>query len=232
MGFRLVSWAGWLPGAEGLASGGAVRPGAALPSSLRRRVTPIGRKALEAAWLVLAGRSEDEEPPRIVLSSRHGEYGRTMGLLDSLAESGEVSPAEFSLAVHHGLAGLLSIAAGNRAGHSAVAGGGESFGYGWLEAAASLADGGGRVLLIHFDEPLPEPYAPVGGDRDPSVALALLLASDRDEAEGDRLSLAFAPSDPPGDESPAVSFARLLDGQAAEAVCVGERLTWRWCRVA
>ncbi|SEH49882.1 beta-ketoacyl synthase chain length factor [Magnetospirillum fulvum] len=229
-GFRLEAWAGWLPGRDRLASGGTVAAGADLPSSLRRRVTPIGRQALDAAWYLLAG--THGTTPKIVLSSRHGEYSRTFGLLSSLAASGEVSPAGFSLSVHHALAGLLSIAADNRAGHTAVAAGGESFGYGCLEAATSLAEGIDRVLLLHFDEALPESYAEIGGGAEDSLALALLLAPNRDDGVGERIALGLAPSDPPGTDSLAHCVATLLEGGGSETRAAGERLTWTWQHVA
>lgn len=227
--FGLRAWAGWLPGRDALVAGGDIRGGGpSLPAPLRRRITPIGRKALEAAWTVLAGRPGEE--PLIVLSSRHGEYARTLGLLDSLAASGEVSPAEFSLAVHHGLAGLLSIASGNHAGHTAVAAGGESFCCGLLEAAAALADGAPSVLLMHFDEALPPPYAPVGGGDEPAIALALLL-SPADGMPG-AFVMDFAPAEGTVRDCPAVAFARLLDGGAGEGSAAGERMIWRWRHAA
>lgn len=218
----LAAWAAWLPQHGTMVAGGAVRDGGALPVSLRRRITPIGRKALEAAWAVLDPRAP---PPRIVLSSRHGEYARTFDLLSALAETGEVSPAEFSLAVHHGLAGLLSIATGNRAGHVAVACGGESFGYGLLEAAISLAEGEDSVLLMHFDEPLPDIYAPVSDPAEPAVALALLLTA---RGPGRALAFDLAPAPAPGRDPLALRFSALLTGEAGEAVAAGERMTWRW----
>lgn len=228
--FRVEDWAVWLPGKHSLIRKDGALPGPALPASLRRRVTPIGRQALEAAWCLLA--ATDKTAPKIVLSSRHGEYSRTFGLLASLADNGEVSPAAFSLSVHHALAGLLSIAADNRAGHTAVAAGAESFGYGCLEAATSLAEDGGRVLLLHFDEALPDSYDGVGGEAEEPLALALLLAPDRDEAAGERVALRLAPSDPPGTESLAHHVAALLVNGDRETRAVGERLTWTWHHVA
>lgn len=223
LSFRVEAWAAYLPGRDGMASGGAITAAAPLPASLRRRVTPIGRKALEAAWTLLSGR---EDEPRIILSSRHGEYSRTMGVLSSLVAEGEVSPAEFSLSVHHGLTGLLSIASGNHAGHTAVAGGDESFGYGSLEAATTLAETGGGVLLMHFDEALPPEYAPVSDGAEDGVALALLLTA------GDEIRLEIEPASRPGGESLALAFATLLTSRAAEASATGSRLHWRWSRAA
>src|SRR5689334_10839923 len=89
---------------------------------LRRRVSEIGQRALRPAWCL----SEGE--PKFVLASRNGEFGRTLGLLEALTEREPLSPAEFSLSVHHALIGLLSIARGNGAGHTALAAGADSFG--------------------------------------------------------------------------------------------------------
>jgi len=230
-GFRLEAWAAWLPGRDHLASGGTAGTGTDLPSSLRRRVTPIGRKALEAAWSLLTTNGS-ACPPRIVLTSRHGEYSRTLGLLNGLVDTGEVSPAAFSLSVHHALAGLLSIAAGNQAGHTAIAAGNESFGYGCLEAATCLADGVGRVLLLHFDEALPESYDGIGGGAEDPLALALLLAPDHDGSAGARIALRLAPSPAPGTESLAHRVAALLESGGDQTRAVGERITWTWCRAA
>lgn len=211
-----------------MVSGGKVQDNGALPGSLRRRITPMGRKVLEAAWAVL---DRDASSSRIVLSSRHGEYTRTFGLLTSLAESGEVSPAEFSLSVHHGLAGLLSIVTGNREGHMAVSAGGESFGYGMLEAAISLDDGVGSVLLLHFDEALPDSHAAISDEETGDLALALLLTSE-EGGEGERISLDLSPTSMPGNDPLALRFSRLLSAGDMEAAGTGERMIWRWKRGA
>src|SRR5262245_47861774 len=80
-----------------------------LPMMLRRRATAIGQKAIGAALAC-----QDVGAARYVISSRHGEYARTTAIFTSLAERTAPSPAEFSMSVHHGLAGLLSIHTGNR----------------------------------------------------------------------------------------------------------------------
>ena len=90
-----------------------------------------------------------------MIASRHGEYDRTTAILTSLADRESVSPAEFSMSVHHGLAGLLSIHAGNKRGHVAVAAGADTFCFGLVEAALALADEPEiPVLLIYYDAEL------------------------------------------------------------------------------
>ena len=53
--FGVGAWAAWLPGRDAMVTNGTLSADTPIPASLRRRVTPIGRKALEAAWAILAG---------------------------------------------------------------------------------------------------------------------------------------------------------------------------------
>lgn len=221
----VLAWAVWEADCSTLTSNSELPPAKPLPASLRRRVTPIGRRALEAAWTLSA--ALEDEAPRIVLSSRHGEYARTQGLLHALAEAEEVSPAEFSLAVHHGLAGLLSIATGNRAGHTAVAAGGDTLGAALTEAAACLMTGDRRVLVMHFDEAPPADYAAVGGGTEPSVAFALLLGAGGASL---RLDAEAAPS--PAAPLQPDHIIRLLRGETDVAELGGERHRWSLRRAA
>lgn len=217
MELPVLAWAGCDDPATELSSGGELHPAAPMPASLRRRVTPVGRRALEAAWAVLAGR--DGLSPRIVLSSRHGEYERTLGLLRTLADDEGVSPAEFSLAVHHGLAGLLSIATGNRAGHTAIAAGADTLGSALMEAAGCLADGDELVLLMHFDDDLPAEYHAVGGTRGEAGVIAMLLGQG-----GMPVRVAWQAAGPrqgtPG------NLIRLLKGEIGAADIGGDRKAW------
>src|SRR5262249_34348958 len=114
-------WRAW---ASGAAPSPATDSSEPVPSLLRRRVTPIAQRALRAAFSLAHGET------RYVFCSRHGEFRRTLGLLQSIARREESSPAEFSLSVHNALVGLLSIATGNHAGHTAIAAGPDSFGFG------------------------------------------------------------------------------------------------------
>ena len=91
-------------------------PSDPVPLLLRRRVSAIGQQALRAAWGLPAAAEA-----RLIFASRHGEFSRTLSILDALANDQPVSPADFTLSVHHALAGLLSIAQRNRLGHTAIA---------------------------------------------------------------------------------------------------------------
>jgi len=194
---------------------------------LRRRVSPLGQQALRAAWSL-----PESAQARIVFSSRHGEFGRTLSILDALIRREGASPADFTLSVHHALVGLLSIARNNRHGHTAVAAGRESFCFGLMEALACLAENPAEpVLLLHCDEPLPEPFSDHDDGAGPPLAMALTLTA---SGEGEALSLSTAPAaaDAQQTVSPALDFLGFLRGGAAEASCSGERLHWRWRRHA
>ena len=166
--FNLRAWGAWSaedpPGESDRAGSGDAHPA---PALLRRRVGILGQHALRLAWgMPCSGEA------RLIVSSRHGEFRRSLGILDAIIAGADVSPAEFTLSVHHALVGLLSIARGNCRGHTAIAAGPESFCFGFMEAAACLAENAAEpVLLIHYDEPLPEPF-----DRPPGPALALVVA--------------------------------------------------------
>lgn len=205
LSFRIADWAAQ-PAAD-----------VALPMSLRRRASPVGQRALKTALSVLPPGTA----PRYVLSSRHGEIGRTTGLLTTLAEEGAVSPAEFSMAVHHGLAGLLSIHTGATEGHTAIAAGPDSFAYGLIEAATTVVESGKPVLHLHFDEALPEIYAPIAGDPDDDTVLALLL----DPAEGNAYSFERLDEETNGNNL-AASFLDFLRNGARK----GSAGRWQWSR--
>src|SRR5262249_61026398 len=95
-----------------------------VPLMPRRRRTALGQKMIASALAC----GEAALTGRYVLASRHGEFSRTLGILRSLAARELPSPAEFSMSVHNGLAGLLSIHSGNTRGHTALAAGGRPVG--------------------------------------------------------------------------------------------------------
>ena len=82
---------------------------------------------LALCLFLAASAMPDVETARYVLSTRHGELARTISIIDTLNDEEELSPTEFSMSIHHGLTGLLSIAKKNTGGHSAIAAGPENF---------------------------------------------------------------------------------------------------------
>src|ERR1019366_5555292 len=117
-----------------------------VPLLLRRRISPIGQAALRVAWAL-----PQVERARFVFASRNGEFDRTLTMLEQVAIEDGPSPADFSLGVHNALAGLLSICARNGGGHTALAAGVDSFGFGLMEAAACLLERPeDPVMLVYY----------------------------------------------------------------------------------
>jgi len=241
--FHITDWEAWAPGRQTVedwrfwAQGDAgLRPedggtdgskdstAAGVPLLLRRRVGALGQQALRVAW-----NSPQSASSRLIFASRHGEFSRTLSILDSLARDEPVSPADFTLSVHHALAGLLSIARANHRGHVAIAAGRDSFGFGMLEALTCLMETPSEpVILVYYDEPLPSPFSDFDEESE-HVALALTLAA---EGVGPALSLTLAPSHAGRGVSatPAQDFLRFALSDDAHADCLGERHVWHWGR--
>lgn len=235
-------WQAWSPGREtraawrawagrGADDQGAEPPPLALPMLMRRRMTPLGQKLACAALAITPPDAE----PRYVLATRHGELARTATILSALAQDELPSPADFGISVHHSLIGLLSIQAGNRAGHTAVVAGRDSFGFAFLEAAACVAEAPDQpVLLLFSGDDLPAAYADFAEacDTGPRLALAIALTAATGTAGEDAISFATLPQagDPPAEATAALDFLRFLISGEPVALSAGERMAWSWRR--
>jgi hypothetical protein len=176
-----------------------------LPMMLRRRLSPLGRMAMRVAHDV-----EHNPLPHLIFSSRYGETTQTLKLLHSLALNEPVSPAGFSASVHNSLAGILSISSKNTKPHTAISAGKETFCAGLLEALCQMNDTPeSSALLVHYDEPLPEFYAPFRDESVEPLALALLL--ERNETDN-AFCFSIGTSDIPveNNEDCAHSFIRFI----------------------
>lgn len=189
---------------------------------MRRRLDRMGRMTARVAYDV--GGLDDA---LIVYCSRYGDNALTLSLLEDIVGGELPSPAGFSMAVHNSLAGLLSIASGNKLPHTAVAAGAESLGAGLFEAAMITADQPDRhVLLLYCHEPLAPIYEPYRGRGDPSVAVALLF--EPTVGSGGTKLIAKMKSRAPGspDEFEALSFIRFLLSADEQATFSSAGLRW------
>jgi len=152
------AWLAWLssPGEISLEDGQAIAPPLVeLSPMIRRRIDPLGRIVLQAAWW-----AQGERPAGpVVFASRWGELARSIEMLQQLAVGEPLSPTSFSLSVHNALSSLFSIARGDTHNYLAVSAGEFSLEAGFTEAVGLLADGAERVLVIFVDHPLPGFYA-------------------------------------------------------------------------
>src|SRR5262245_13768580 len=236
------AWSAWAPGREtsaawrawaGAADGNAEAPSKRappIPMMLRRRASPFGQKMVDSA----AACGEALKDARYVLASRHGEFGRIVGILQAL-DAGELpSPAEFSMVVHHALTGLLSIGAGNTRGHTALAAGLDSFGFGLIEAVSCLVERPQEpVLLLYGDEALAGQYAAFADD-DVGLPVVLALALRAPQTGDDVIVFEASPRAQLGvpNACAAVAFLRFLITAAQSAAVEGCRMHWRWSRAA
>jgi Beta-ketoacyl synthase, N-terminal domain len=239
---RLVvqAWSAWAPGRETRAAwhawaGAPARdaeasgtPGVAIPMMLRRRATPFGQRIVGSAGAC----GDALRRARYVLASRHGEFGRMIGILRAL-DAGELpSPAEFSMVVHHALTGLLSIGAGNTRGHTALAAGLDSFGFGLMEAVSCLVERPHEpVLLLYGDEQLPGEYA-IFGEDDVGLPVVVAVALRAPQADEDAIVFEASPRTELGmpNSCAAAAFLRFLITTAPAAAAAGCRMDWRWSR--
>ncbi len=110
-------------------------------------------------------------------------YGSSLGEIETMVmlermlhdEEGKLSPNRFKNSVHNAVSGLVSIATGNTAFSTAIAGGDRSFEVSLLEAWAYLAAEGGAAILAVGDDRPPEPLDQLGGHDALAVGFALAL---------------------------------------------------------
>jgi hypothetical protein len=201
-----------------------------LPTMLRRRISAVGQMAFRASYAL-----SENKTARFIFCSRHGEFQRTLEILKSLAARAPVSPAEFSLSVHNALAGLLSIASSNTAGHTTISAGADSFGFAMLDAIACLKSNPAEpVILVYFDDLLPDPYDAFGDGDETCVALAMLLDSPVGDSKDftvvlERRDRSMHSASASGQ---VLDFLRFLLSEEPERRSMGERVQWRWLRSA
>lgn len=252
--FSISRWSAWAPGvstpdawrdwAAGVTSlEGEGNPKIVeFPAMLTRRASRADRLALRAALDCCAG-LEGSVPT--VFASRHGEVHRSVELFEALAAGAALSPTSFSLSVHNAAAGLYSMGRQDRAPSTALAASDETLPMAVLEAVGMLEEGAPRVLVVVYDEPLPDVFQPYLTERDPCAAVALLLQ----RASGPRFSLEVLPlegsaagAEPADGDAPArtpsalngelVPFLRFLASEQREVRLDHATRSWRWRRTA
>ena len=200
-----------------------------LPALLHRRISSIGQNAFRACSAL----GMQEDPARFVFCSRFGELDRTLRILRSLSDGEPVSPADFSLSVHNALVGLFSIASKNPQGHTALAAGADTFAYGLTEAIAMLRDGSNRaVLLVYYEEALPQPYEDDTEVSETAVVFAAALEPSTDR-RGEIVLTCERLENPNVRRSASAqcrAFIDFLRSGGLELRYTSDRVEWRWQR--
>ena len=185
--FSIISDAAWAPGVETRdawhawalsafpVTNGSEPALRIMPAMQRRRVSFLGKMALEVAFDCLG---ERRNVPTI-FCSRHGEVSRSVDLLHDLACGEPLSPTSFGLSVHNAIGGLFSIVCEDRTNNIALSAGPSSVEHAAIEACGLLADGEEAVLLIVYDCPLPAIYADYQSEEKFPFAWAWLIGPPR-----------------------------------------------------
>lgn len=197
-----------------------------MPPMQRRRVNALGRAAAQAAWNCHA---PDPATP-VVFASGYGDAQRCLQLLKEFAATGATSPTDFALSVHNAIGAMYSIARRDGASYSSIAAGPASAAAGLIEAAALLADGAERVLLVCYEAPLPGEYAEFHCEPPCPYAWAWRVSAARPGAP--QLELTWTADEAEASPAPHLPFGLqalrfAVSGQArASAACNGTRWTW------
>ena len=146
----------------------------AIPPMMRRRMSLQSKLAVQTALTLLKDTSIDY----LVFASRHGELHRTATLIQSILEGDDASPMAFSQSVHNTAAGLTTIAAKAPIPLTSIAAGQDTFHNALIEAYLYLHQyPSHRVLVIDFDQPLPELYQEYETQHYADYALGLVITA-------------------------------------------------------
>ncbi len=124
-----------------------------IPAMQRRRLSRLAKLALNSAMQTLATRKVDY----IVWVSQYGDEAKTLNILEDVLSEQTPSPTQFSTSVHNAISGLYSILCRDATPATSLAG---SWNDGLIEAYAWLKTmpEAGQVLLVYYDEALPDIY--------------------------------------------------------------------------
>ena len=130
--------------------------------------------AAEAFDQAVRAAGADASSVASVWATAHGEMEIAVAILEMMNRgSGKVSPTRFQNSVYNTASGYVSIACGNRAPATTLAGGPELVGTTFLEALCQLATGTDEVVVVLADEPLHPPFDPRGVRAGLAIAFCL-----------------------------------------------------------
>ena len=171
----LATDADWLAWAQRGQSDQSALPAFDLvPSSMRRRMSLSSKLVMQASLLLSSKHDIDYG----IFISRHGELQRTYKLLKEILSGDEASPIAFSQSVHNTASGLFTIADKNPLPVTSLAACQDSFQQGLIEAFARLSVAvDQKILLVCFDDVVPEVYDSFADEISSCYALGLVLES-------------------------------------------------------
>lgn len=194
----------------------------AIPAMMRRRMSSLSKLAVQTSLELLSEHHVDY----LVFASRHGELARSAKLIEDILAGEEASPMAFSQSVHNTAAGLATIASKKPIPLTSIAAGDNTFQSAILEAWLHLASHPqDKVMVIDFDEPVPEVYHQYEQHNYRGYAIGLVLSA------GNQISVATSTPQPDEAQLPqGLDFlAKYLAKKPQWSVC-SQRQTWTWQR--
>jgi hypothetical protein len=171
-------------------------PPEGLPPAERRRVGRVVRLALGAGLQAVSMAEADPSTLPAVFTSSGGDGQNCHEICETLTSAErQISPTRFHNSVHNAAAGYWSIATRSVAPSNALCAFDASFAAGLLEALTQVAMEGGRVLLVAYDLPYPEPLnacRPIGD----AFAVAFLLSNRSSRTSIARISASLSQQKP------------------------------------
>lgn len=233
LGFTLQHWCLWQSEQPSLPvdrwPGGEVLPcnkGSAdvgfLPMMQSRRLSPLARAACAVANHC---REKHGDMPSVFFSS-HGESQYYFEMLNGIAAREDISPSRFSLCVHNAIAGLSSFHSTSFQPYVSLAGGTEGLFAAFLEAGGLLLETP-KVLVVCYEQPLPEAYRVDLETSETTWALALVLS--RAGNPGQQLRLTRKPNDGiSATEDTGQSLIQAILANQRSSTCRLDRSIWQW----
>lgn len=232
LSFTLQHWCLWQaeessggtcwPDGEVLPYNGGYADVGFLPMMQSRRLSPLARAACAVAHHC---REKNGDMPSVFFSS-HGESHYYFEMLQGMAAREDVSPSRFSLCVHNAIAGLSSFHSASFLPYVALAGGTEGMFGAFLEAAGMLLETP-QVLVVWYEQPLPEAYRPYLSASATTWALAMVLAGTG--GTGRPLRLTRRPgTTPPASQGGDNSLVRAILTNQRNSSCRLDRSIWQW----
>lgn len=124
-----------------------------IPAMQRRRLSRLAKLALNSALQTL----DTHDVDYIVWVSQYGDEAKTLNILEDVLREQTPSPTQFSTSVHNAISGLYSILCQDATPATSLAGSwndGLIEAYAWLKTRPEAR----QVLLVYYDEALPEMY--------------------------------------------------------------------------
>ncbi|MEE9412030.1 MAG: beta-ketoacyl synthase chain length factor [Methylococcales bacterium] len=231
--FAIKRWSAWLPeqsiddskqawsNARNLALESTTPDLSFLPLMQRRRLTPLARAAVAVAWN--CWQPGDQIPT--IFCSTHGETTRCFNILSVLADNQDVSPTQFTLSVHSGVAAVFSILTENQTAYIAMAPSEDNHTNALLEAYGLICEQNSEILVVFYDQPIPDIYRSTTAS--PSIISVLALRLKKPDQQPGECLLNIAPSQNNKKQNDAKSLEKIIS-----AICNGETTIeteqWRW----